>query len=124
MEIQNDRPWTMLWIEQFKNDHEFIDVRFKYLESLQVKIDFDRELIEAVSMEDFIRIENKRIPLFIGSQFGLIPRMDTLTGFYNGSKFFGVLLKSMLSGHVAGLKVYKINKGETDCKEYRFFRND
>ena len=87
--------------------------------------DIDESLIDIVSFKEFIKNEENRLPLFIGSQFGIAPRMDKIPEFFNGRKLVAILQKSLLSGHVAGLVVSEIKEGEKKFKYHRlvFFEN-
>ena len=63
-------------------------------------------------------IEIDRLPLIIGAQFGLGPGVNYLIGVFNGDKYIAVLGKSMLSGFVAGLAIYKIFEGDYRFESY------
>ena len=114
--IDRDRPWNRKWIEKFKADPEYCNKRFKiingggYIQHLYV----DPDLIDLVTEEEFQLIEEERIPLDIGSQCGINPRMisNENSTFLNGEKIVALLCKSLLSGSVAGVKIYKIEKDE------------
>jgi hypothetical protein len=61
-----------------------------------------------------VLIEEDRIALGLGCQFGIHPRIisDENSLFYNGEKLVALLSKSVLSGAVAGLYIYKIEKDD------------
>ena len=99
---------TTYWIKHFKENEEFGHLRFKLLkDGPYPRFDIDGSLIDEVELDDFVKIEENRIPFFIGSQFGITPIMDKIPNFYNGDKIIGILGKSLLSGSVAGLTIYK-----------------
>lgn len=112
-----DKPWDKYWINKFKNDQEHGQKRFKRLDKGYPPFEIDKALIDIVEFEEFIKIEEQRIPLFIGSQFGINPRIDDIPELFNGRKLIAVLSKSLLSGHVSGLTVYQIEKNE---KKFNF----
>ncbi len=112
-----DKPWTKYWIKKFKNSQEHGQKRFKRLDEGYPPFEIDKALIDIVEMEEFIKNEEQRIPLFIGSQFGINPNIDDMPEFFNGRKLIAILSKSVLSGHVSGLTVYQIEKNE---KKFNF----
>lgn len=121
-----DRLWAKYWIKQFKNDQRHGQKRFKKLDKGYPRFEIDKALIDIVEFDEFIKIEERRIPLFIGSQFGINPRIDDMPEFFNGRKLIAILNKSLLSGHVSGLSLYQIGENE---KKFNFnkvehFKND
>ena len=112
-----DNPWTKYWIKNFKNDLDHGQKRFKRLNKGYPPFNIDEAIIDIVEFEEFIKIEEQRIPLFIGSQFGISPRIDEIPQFFNGEKLIAILGKSLLSGHVAGLSLYQIGKND---KKFKF----
>jgi hypothetical protein len=101
------------WIDNFINDRNYGHMRFKRLEKGYPPFVIDDELIDTVEFEEFIKIENDRIPIFIGSQFGINPRIKEIPNFFNGIKLIAILSKSLLSGCVNGLTLYEINENDT-----------
>ena len=91
-----DRPWTKYWIKKFKNEQHNGKKRFKRLDKDYPPFEIDQSLIDIVEMEEFIKIEEQRIPLFIGSQFGINPKIDDMPEFFNGRKLIAILGKSLL----------------------------
>ena len=110
------KPWTKCWIKNFKNDQEHGQKRFKRLCKGYPPFEIDEALIDVVEFEEFIKIEEQRIPLFIGSQFGINPRIDKIPQFFNGEKVIAILGKSLLSGHVTGLSLHQIGKNDKKFK--------
>jgi hypothetical protein len=119
-----DRPWNKFWIQGFKKSRRHGHKRFKRLETGYPPFEINEELIDIVSLEDFIRIEKDRLPLFIGSQFGINPRINEIPGFFNGRKQIAILAKSLLSGSVSGLTLYQIKRRHKEFKfnKIAFFR--
>ena len=98
-----DRYWLKLWINTLKQDKHFGHIRFKQLDVGYPPFEIDRDLIDTVDRGPFAVREEDRIPFFLGSQFGIHPRMDEVPGFFNGDKVIAVLNNSLLSGAVSGL---------------------
>ncbi len=107
-----DRPWTKYWIKNFKKDEDHGQKRFKRLNVSYPRFEIDEALIDIVEFEEFISIEKQRIPLFIGSQFGMSPGIKNMPEFFNGRKLIAILNKSLLSGCVSGLNLYQIEENE------------
>lgn len=116
---------TLYWIDRFLQDEEYGKKRFKRLLGMP-PFDIRENLMDFVSPEEFIAFEEDRLPFFIGSQFGIIPRMNEIPNFFNGSKVIAILGKSLLSGHVSGLKLYQIEEGDEafKYKVIRHFQNE
>jgi hypothetical protein len=112
-----DKPWTKYWIKSFLKDQQHGQKRLKRLEKGYPLFEIDEALIDIVEFDEFIQIEERRIPLFIGSQFGIHPNLDNIPQFFNGEKLIAILGKSLLSGHVDGLSLYQIGKNE---KKFKF----
>ena len=68
-----------------------------------------------------ILVDDGRLPLFIGTQFGIAPKIENLTNFFNGEKEIAILGKSALSGTVSGLSIYKIELTDTVFTNKRIF---
>lgn len=114
-----NRPWTTCWIKKFKEEQKNCQKRFKRLERGYPPFELDESLIDIVDMEEFILIEEFRIPIFVGSQFGIYPRIEKMPEFFNGRKVIAILSKSLLSGHVSGLTIYQIEENE---KQFNYKR--
>jgi hypothetical protein len=112
-----NRPWTTFWVKKFKEEQKNRQKRFKRLDRGYPPFDLDESLIDIVDMEEFVMIEELRIPIFVGSQFGIYPRIEEMPEFFNGRKVIAILSKSLLSGHVSGLTIYQIEENE---KQFNF----
>lgn len=124
-----EKPWTKYWIARFKSDSQFGHMRLKRLNVGYPPFDIDEDLVDWVDLEEFIRIEENRLPLFIGSQFGIHPNLNELPNFYNGEKLIAILGMSLLSGCVAGLSIYRLNESDYGFsgnrrKLFKTFRNE
>jgi len=107
----NDRPWLKYWVAHFKNDEQFGNKRFKFMESCEISFHIDEGLVDFVGQEEYDRIEDDRIPLLIGTQFGIAPGFSP--DFFNGDKVVAILAKSLLSGAVNGVRFYRVDKHDT-----------
>ena len=99
-------------IKHFKANPNYAYLRFKKLDHKfkgYPSFEFDADLIDSVDLVTFTRVEEVRIPLFIGTQFGLYPWFYDSQEFCNKERTIAVLGKSLLSGHIAGLSIIKIS---------------
>lgn len=69
--------------------------------------------IENVDEQTFLKIESNRIPLFIGTQYGLIPEKYADLDMFIGRKI-GFTGKSLLSGAETEIKEYLVNEKTID----------
>lgn len=97
------------WVKRLLMNEKYRKVRFKKLNIGYPPFHFPKELIDTVSMVEFKRNEDQRIPLFIGSQFGIFPNPEKIPWFFNSNKVVAILSKSLLSGVVYGLKIFWVN---------------
>lgn len=111
------------WIDQLLADAEYRGLRFKTMSKNSHFSNIDEELIDIVSADEFVRIESDRVPLFLGSQFGIAPRMNDIEGFFEEVRLCAILGKSMLSGHVAGLTLHRIIDKKTSVRVKHFPNN-
>lgn len=108
----NTRPNTQNWLTHLRKHAEFKDKRFKILPKGYPPFELDPDYFDVVDLVEFNKIENNRIPLFIGTQCGIFPRPNNIEGFFNGNKIAAILGKSLLSGHVAGVSIYFISEDD------------
>ena len=85
-------------------------MKFKMLASGYPRFDFPEDLVEEVDLSDFYEPEENRLPLYIGTQFGIFPR-DYPVETFEGKKI-AVLRKSLLSGLQSVSPSMKLGKGE------------
>ena len=98
------------WVRNLKKS-KYKDLRFKRLINKGYPPFYiPEDLIDTVELEEFVKEEENRLPLLIGTQMGIYPQKDRIEKFnvYNG--LYAVLGKSMLSGAVAGLLIYLDDK--------------
>jgi len=99
------------WVKKFKSHPEFEHIKLKALEPCIggfPPISLRAGMYDVVDIEEYCAIEAHRIPLFVGCQFGVYPKVKKLPEFFNGEKLIAILGKSVTSGHVSGLKIFKI----------------
>ncbi len=116
-----------LWFFHFKQDEEFGHLRIKCLKTGTgfgyPFFSLDKAYYDSVDIAEFIKIENDRIPFFVGMPIaGVSPRMEDIPGFYNGKKMVMVLSKSSFSTTVGGVSIYVCDNGLTET--LITFRND
>ena len=118
---KNDESHLLKWTEKLKKNNEFENIRFKKLNVVYPLFVFPQNLLDEVNFENFVYTEKNRLPLFIGSQFGVFPKLEEI---YNGNEEvikIAILSKSLLSGTVSGLKIYLYSNG--DLKELAYFES-
>jgi hypothetical protein len=120
-----NKPWLSYWLAAFQKDDANRNKRFKILNCGYPNFVLDTIHYDIVEVEEFNFIEDKRLPLFIGTQFGIVPKIENLHNFFNGEKEIAILGKSVLSGAVAGLSICKIESSDTSFsnKELVFYAN-
>jgi len=111
---------TTYWIEHFKQDKKFGHLRFKFLEDENgyggyPPFNIDESLVDRVRLDDFAKIEENRIPFFVGTPIsGINPWINKIPNFFNRPKIIAVLGRSSFNSNVVGgvsiYKVYKDNK--------------
>jgi len=113
-------------------NHEFSKIRFKRFKigySGYPPFNFDANILDIVDLETYISIETNRIPLLIGTQFGVYPSIKNIPDFLKNKRIIAILHKSLLSGHVAGLGIYEAeadtqHSGNFKRQEVIFFKNE
>lgn len=116
------------WGKNFKQEAEYGRLRFKKLNKGfggYPPFVIDETLIDEVDLDTFIKNEETRIPFFIGHQFGINPWLNRIPGFFSCDKTVAILNKSILSGHVEGLVIYKIPANSRNKKRalIAYFKN-
>jgi hypothetical protein len=107
-----DRPWTVHCFWRMQNDPVWGNTRFKMLDEVTYPpFNIPGDLYDLVDRETFLQFEPDRLALFVGTQMGVGPWYP-LNGNSRGLRLFAVFGKSILSGSVAGLKVYVAGEGE------------
>jgi hypothetical protein len=113
---------THWWESHLLSDEIYGNIRLKKLDGGQyVPHNISSILIELVSVDAFLKDEDKRLPLLIGTQFGFFPRLSNIPGFYLEPRVVALLSKSVLSGSVAGLSICLISGRNSPWKIVRNF---
>ena len=89
-----------------KNGFYIKGLRLKKLNVGYPLFKLPNNLIDEVNLDEFVKDEENRLPLFIGSPFGVYPKLESVFKEKTKSQVIVVLSKSLLSGHVAGLYIY------------------
>jgi hypothetical protein len=66
---------TLFWVKHLYQSKTWNSLRFKKLKTGYPQFNFLECLIDEVELKEFQRDEYQRIPLFIGCQFGIIPKL-------------------------------------------------
>ena len=115
---------TTWWESHLLRDEIYGNIRFKKLDVGQyVPYNIASILVEPVATDIFLKLEDKRLPLIIGTQFGFFPRLNTIPGFYLEPRVVALLSKSVLSGSVAGMSFCLITGRDETWKVIRDFAN-
>lgn len=85
-------------------------LKFKMLADGYPSFSFPASLLEEVDLSTFLRAEEQRLPLFVGTQFGLYPNKLSLE-LFKGLKI-AILYKSQLSGVQVGISIYEVRQGK------------
>ena len=81
-------------MKHFRADPDFGAMRFKRIDTGFPRFDFDPGILDIVGAEEFMKTEYDRLPLFIGTQFGIYPRPEKVVGFYDENRLIAILGKS------------------------------
>jgi len=115
---------TTWWESHLLRDEIYGNIRLKKLDGGQyVPYNIASIPVEPVGTDVFLKLEDKRLPLIIGTQFGFFPRLNTIPGFYLEPRIVALLSKSVLSGSVAGMSFCLITGQEETWKVIRDFAN-
>ena len=106
------------WYNKMKMDEEFSKYRFKTLkEHVYPYMHIPYDIVDDVDEETFFTEEPYRLPLFMGCQFGVGPKIKRIVNgetinmdhleLFNGSRI-AILGKSVLSGCVGGFSIFDI----------------
>lgn len=129
---------TLQWTIRYQNDPDFSHIRFKTTGSANTSFQngscaFIGKWLDFVPRKEFFTPEPNRLPLFIGSQFGIRPNLHSNKEFLTGQLRIAVLAKSQLSGCVAGLQILDVDLVQSDpdksyclwkvIHQVRFFSN-
>lgn len=100
------------WFQALSKDKEYGSIRLKTLTQIIINQNFSFEETWDVQMDVFLNPKDSRVPLFVGTQFGITPRLSPEQYEKLEGCKIAILGKSQLSGHVAGLGIYEIKNGQ------------
>lgn len=113
---------TIFWAENLQADANYGHIRFKTIRTPYPQFEMPKHLYGAVSEEDFLSEQEGLIPFFIGTQFGLTPRLTEEKFRKLEGQKIAIQGKSQLSGLVAGLGIYEVKNGERI--QIAYFKNE
>jgi hypothetical protein len=120
--LVKDYPECLYWVKEMRYNSRWSNIRFKKIDCGYPNFVMYSNLYDVENLENFITPEINRLPLFIGSQFGIQPKLEDIFKSYDENIQIAVLNKSLLSGAVAGLKIYLL-KTNYELEEIIFFKN-
>lgn len=115
-------PHCLFWVDEMRKNKFWGGTRFKKIEKGYPDFVMYPSLYDVESLESFTTPEIGRLPLFIGSQFGIQPKLEEVFKSYDTNIKIAILNKSLLSGSVAGLKIYSL-KRNYELEEIIYFKN-
>lgn len=113
------------WIDRLKADPKWNKIRFKRLDKghyTNTSINIKHDFIEVVNFNVFVRIEENRIPLFIGPSYKVILNLKSVYLDHPETRTIAVLDESPLPGEYRGLIIQEYFLGHS--KNLAFFRNE
>jgi len=115
--ITNDHPWSYKWVQKMKDDSKWENIRLKIL-APNPSLHLPDNLYDLVDYDEFIKPEENRLALFVGTQFFVAPSREM---FEKSKHLVAKLDRAGLSGVVAGLGIYNHSMSE---KPLAYFKND
>jgi uracil-DNA glycosylase len=113
------------WINRLKADPKWNKIRFKRLDKghyTNPSINLEHDLIDVVNFNVFVRIEENRIPLFIGPSYKVLLTLKSVYLDHPDKRTIAVLDESPLPGEYRGLIIQEYFRGHS--KTLAFFRNE
>jgi len=119
--MKNVSTW---WESHFMANETYRRVSFKTLrEGGYSHHNITCTRVDEVDLDTFLKIEDERLPLLFGTQFGIFPRLNKISGFFLETRIVALLSKSVLSGNVASLSICLISGSSNTWKVIRDFPN-
>jgi hypothetical protein len=112
-----DRHNNYLWIQSIvKNDiYGKLEFKIPHNEVKNYPIDDLKNLnLSIVSPEEFLKVDDKSIPLFIETSYGMSPDIRIVKFIANPKFKFAVIKSSFLSGHLFGLTIKQFDGSKTE----------
>jgi hypothetical protein len=112
-----DRHNNYQWIQSIVNNDTYGILEFKipHNEVKNYPIDDLKNLnVSFVSPEEFLKVDDKSIPLFIETSYGMSPDIRIVKFIANPKFKFAVIKSSFLSGHLFGLTIKQFDGSKTE----------
>jgi hypothetical protein len=112
-----DRTNNYLWIESIVNNDIYGKLEFKIPKKIvnNYPIDDLKDLnVSFVSPEEFLKVDDQSIPLFIETSYGMSPDIGIVKFIANPKFKFAVIKSSFLSGHLFGLTIKEFDNSGTE----------
>ena len=112
-----DRNNNYLWIQSIVNNDIYGKLEFKIPKN---KVDnypleeLKKLNINIVSPEEFLKVDDKSIPLFFETSYGMSPDVEIVKFIANPKFKFAVIKSSFLSGHLFGLTIKEYDSSKTE----------
>jgi uracil-DNA glycosylase len=113
------------WIDRLKSDPVWSKFRFKRLDKghyTNSNINIKHEIIDVVNFIVFVRIEDNRIPLFIGPSYKVLLTLKSVYLEYPQRRIIAVLEETYPIENYKGLTIMEYFRGVE--KKLAFFRNE
>jgi hypothetical protein len=112
-----DRHNNYQWIQSIVNNDTYGKLEFKipHNEVKNYPIDDLKNLnVSFVSPEEFLKVDDQSIPLFIETSYGMSPDIGIVKFIANPKFKFAVIKSSFLSGYLFGLTIKEYDSSETE----------
>ena len=112
-----DRTKNYLWIQSIANHSIYGKLEFKIPQNKvnNYPIDELKKLnIRIVSPEEFLKVDDQTVPLFIETSYGMSPDIEIVKFIANQNFKFAVIKSSFLSGHLFGITIKEYDNSETE----------
>lgn len=112
-----DRHNNYQWIQSIVNNDTYGKLEFKipHNEVKNYPIDDLKNLnVSFVSPEEFLKVDDQSIPLFIETSYGMSPDIGIVKFIANPKFKFAVIKSSFLSGYLFGLTIKEYDSSGTE----------
>jgi len=113
------------WIDRLKADPKWSKIRFKRIDKghyTNPAITLKHELIDVVNYNVFVRIEENRIPLFIGPSYMVSTTLKSVYLDHPEKRIIAILDEDSFPGEYRALIIQEYFRGQS--KTLAFFRNE
>lgn len=112
-----DRYNNYLWIQSIVDNDIYGKLEFKIPQNVVNNYpinDLKNLNVSFVSSEEFLKVDDQSIPLFIETSYGMTPDIGIVKFIANPKFKFAVIKSSFLSGHLFGLTIKEYDSSETE----------